>query len=616
MTAMAGRLDHLADGSTQVTHDVQAWLVRLAERLAAAHGALHLVEGIVLWQESVDWLPVALWPARADGLALLDVADQVREARSGLVGGLERGVALGYPVRDLSPETGPTTIGVVALWVTRVAAEESPRDGELMPLMQHLEDAVAGLERDLLARHHAGVRAQRAQLGDHLTLLAAVLEQPSFDAAAMQLTTRLAAQLDAERVSLGWRRGSRTRLRQISHSARFNRRMNRVRATEAAMDEALDQRRCVLWPPPESPDQTDRPVDRAHGTLCQMTDVPYALSVPCLDDGRPLGALTVETEHPLDDRQVGSLESLMALCARALEEKRRNDRALPLKALDSLGDQAGRLLGPGHLGYKLTAIILVGVVAFAYFATGTERLSADASLKSEVQRVVAAPFQGYLEEARARAGDRVEEDEVLVAMDTRELRLEQLQARSELTQLAGEAQQLRAEGERASLNVIEAQREQTEAELELIESRLGRANLRAPFDGVVVSGDLTQQLGSAVEAGEELFRIAPEGDYRVELEVDEARIDDIDVGQRGDLVLSAMTDTPLGFEIRRITPETRRQEGSNRFVVEARLDESPSALRPGMEGVGRIELDEQRLVTTWTRELVDWLRLSAWRWWG
>lgn len=618
MTSSAGSVDTSLDTTFAESIDIQAWLTRHGERLVSSHANLQIAEGIVLWQHSPSWLPVALWPTNADGVALLDIADQVREAGRGLVSTLnEGGVSLGYPVRDLSQQQEGTLVGAVALRVLRKdAAVEAPDQADLLPLMQHLEDAVAGLERDILARHYASTLSQQSRLGEHLTLLASVLEQPSFNTAAMQLTTRLSSALAAERVSLGWRRGSRTRMCQISHSARFNRKMNRIRATEVAMDEALDQRRAIVWPTGHGIDGYSTSVNRAHGSLCQMTDVPCALTLPCLDEGKPRGALTIEREHPFDDEEIGALQSLMALCTRALEEKRRNDRPLPIKMAASVGEQTARLLGPGHLGFKLTAIILVGIASFAYFATGIEHEGADAELKSDVQRVIATPFQGYIDDTRVRAGDRVEEDQILATMDTRDLRLQQLQSQSQLAKLASEAQRMRAEGESASLNVVDAQREQAQAELELIQSRLSRANLRAPYDGVVVSGDLTQRLGSAVEQGEELFRVAPEGNYRLELAVDEARIDDIREGQQGELVLSAMTDTPLQFEVTRITPETRTSEGSNRFIVEAELDESPSELRPGMEGVGRIEMGEARLVTIWTRELIDWLRLNLWQWWG
>lgn len=624
MTSSTGSVGDTLNTSVADNLDIQAWLTRHGERLLSSHANVEIAEGIVLWRHSPSWLPVALWPANADGVALLDIADQVREAGRGLVSTLdEGGMLLGYPVRDLSQGPEGALVGAVALRVARKGAgDEAPYQADLVPLMQQLEDAVAAMERDILAHHHTSTVLQQSRLGGHLTLLASVLEQPSFNAAAMQLTTRLSATLEAERVSLGWRRGSRTRIRQISHSARFNRKMNRVRATESAMDEALDQRRAVVWPTCHDGDDasiaasSSAPVNRAHGSLCQMTDVSCALTLPCLDGGKPRGAVTIEREHPFDDEEVGALQSLMALCTRALEEKRRNDRLLPVKMAASMGEQCARLLGVGHLGYKLAVIVLVGIASFAYFATGTEHEAADAELKSDVQRVIATPFQGYLDDTQVRAGDRVEEGQILATMDTRDLRLQQLQSQSELAKLASEAQSLRAEGESASLNVVSAQREQAQAELELIQSRLSRANLRAPYDGVVVSGDLTQRLGSAVDQGEELFRVAPEGNYRLELAVDEARIDNIREGQRGELVLSAMTDTPLNFAITRITPETRVIDGSNRFVVDAELDESPIELRPGMEGVGRIEMDEARLITIWTRELVDWLRLTLWKWWG
>lgn len=618
MTSYAKSLDTPIDNEAANSIDIQAWLTRHGERMVSSQVSAQIVEGIVLWQHSPSWLPVALWPTNADGVVLLDIADHVREAGQGLVSTLEQGgVSLGYPVRDLSQHPDNALVGAVALRVARKGAvNEAPDQEDLSPLMLQLENAVAALERDILANRFASTLSRQSRLGDHLTLLASVLEQPSFNAAAMQLTTRLSSALGAERVSLGWRRGSRTRMRQISHSARFNRKMNRIRATEVAMDEALDQRRAVVWPTGHGIDENSTSLNRAHGSLCQMTDVPCALTLPCLDEGKPRGALTIEREHPFDEEEIGALQSLMALCTRALEEKRRNDRSLLIKMATSVGEQTARLLGPGHLGFKLTAIILVGIALFAYFATGIEHEGADAELKSDVQRVIATPYQGYIDDTRVRAGDRVEEGQILATMDTRDLRLQELQSQSQLAKLASEAQQMRAEGESASLNVVDAQREQAQAELELIQSRLSRANLRAPYDGVIVSGDLTQRLGSAVDQGEELFRVAPEGNYRLELAVDEARIDDIREGQQGELVLSAMTDKPLQFEVTRITPETRISEGSNRFIVEAELNESPSELRPGMEGVGRIEMGEARMATIWTRELIDWLRLNLWQWWG
>jgi hypothetical protein len=37
-------------------------------------------------------------------------------------------------------------------------------------------------------------------------------------------------------------------------------------------------------------------------------------------------------------------------------------------------------------------------------------------------------------------------------------------------------------------------------------------------------------------------------------------------------------------------------------------------LRPGMEGIAKIEIDQRPLLWVWTRGLVEWLRLRLWEW--
>jgi hypothetical protein len=56
------------------------------------------------------------------------------------------------------------------------------------------------------------------------------------------------------------------------------------------------------------------------------------------------------------------------------------------------------------------------------------------------------------------------------------------------------------------------------------------------------------------------------------------------------------------------------EEGQNLFRVEAALDAAPAQLRPGMEGVGKVEAGQRTLAWIWTHRFVDWLRLAWWRW--
>lgn len=148
-----------------------------------------------------------------------------------------------------------------------------------------------------------------------------------------------------------------------------------------------------------------------------------------------------------------------------------------------------------------------------------------------------------------------------------------------------------------------------------MQSQLQRTSLVAPFDGIVVSGDLSQRVDGSVEQGEVLFELAPLHSYRVILQVDEYRIAEVRKGQHGMLVLPALLDRNFEFEVEKITPMSSQKEGKNYFRVEAKLIKTSDVLRPGMEGIGKISVDRRRLISIWTRDLMDWMRMKVWYWW-
>jgi multidrug efflux pump subunit AcrA (membrane-fusion protein) len=152
------------------------------------------------------------------------------------------------------------------------------------------------------------------------------------------------------------------------------------------------------------------------------------------------------------------------------------------------------------------------------------------------------------------------------------------------------------------------------AQLALISEKIARARLNAPFDGIVVSGDLSQQIGAPVEAGRKLFEIAPLRSYRIILQVDEREIRHVLIGQGGRLVMTGIAGEPMDFKVATVTPVATAQEGKNFFRVEAALTEASPRLRPGMEGVGKIEVGSRSLWWVLTHSFTDWLILSLWTW--
>jgi hypothetical protein len=87
------------------------------------------------------------------------------------------------------------------------------------------------------------------------------------------------------------------------------------------------------------------------------------------------------------------------------------------------------------------------------------------------------------------------------------------------------------------------------------------------------------------------------------------------VGQRGQLRLASTPFDPVPFTVEKIVPVATAREGRNFFRVDARLAHAPERLRPGMEGVAKIDVDRRLLAAIWTRSALDWARLTLWTWW-
>jgi multidrug resistance efflux pump len=183
---------------------------------------------------------------------------------------------------------------------------------------------------------------------------------------------------------------------------------------------------------------------------------------------------------------------------------------------------------------------------------------------------------------------------------------------SQRGQLLKEYHQALAGYDRAEVAILNTKRAQVEAQLRLAEQQLARVTLVAPLSGLIVKGDLSQALGSPVTRGEVLYEVAPTDEYRVVLKVNERDIGLVSLGQRGQLKLSGIPDQTITITIDRLMPVSATEEGLNYFRVEAVMDNHSDLMRPGMEGISKIEIGREKLLWIWTRRLVDWLRLFVW----
>jgi multidrug resistance efflux pump len=557
--------------------------------------------------------PVSRWPESGeDPERLSEIAERVIDQKCGLLlelnlpadinqSSLKR-YGIGYPFFIQEKLQGLVVLEI-----------QAGKESQLTAAMSQLQWGSGWLELFFRRRQTQKDEHLLKKMKSAVDLMALVLAEESFKGAAMAFVTQLALFLECDRVSLAFIKNNHSRIQAVSHSAQIEQRMNLNRAIELAMDEAVTQRKDLLYPPP-----ADKEINivRNHEQLARQYGAGCIFTMPFYGDGRYYGALTLERpdKRPFTLEEVEISHSIGALIFPVLEAKRQNDRNLFFKTLDSLKTQFMKFTGEGYAGRKTLALLMAVLVIFFSFMKWDYRVSGNTSLEGKVRRSVVAPLEGYINEAFVRAGDTVEEGAVMCTLDDRDLRLERLNIISRQNQYQKQYQESVAGHKRADSEIIKAQLDQSAAQLELIEGEIKRTRITAPFKGLILSGDLSQRLGGSAQKGEVLFEIAPLDSYRMILDIDERHIGDIKPGQQGRAILSALPDQGFGFIVDKITPLSNPKEGKNYFRVEATVKDASERLRPGMTGVGKIYVGRRKLVDVLTRDLIDWLRIKAWAW--
>ena len=557
--------------------------------------------------------PVAVWPdAKLSMNHLTNAAERALKERRGLViendpspdseNKFPESFHVAYPI-----EVSGDLHGVVVLGV------DQEDKSEVQAIMRHLHWGGAWLE--VLIRRTESQKStevtERLNLAFHF--IASAVELEGFYSSATALVTHMDANLECDRVSIGFKPGNHVKVKALSYSAGYGKQTNLVRSIGSAMDEAVDQQSVVVYPLPSDAEPV---VTSAHEELAKQHGSGTILTIPLGNREEFFGGLTLErpAEKVFDKQTIELCESVAAVVGPILEAKRVEERWLIIKAVDSFKRQVKRLFGPDYLIRKLVAVSLVILVAFFSFFKVDYRVTATANVEGMVQRVVAAPFNGYVKEASIRPGDIVKSGELLCLLDDRDLNLERIKWATQKEQLVKEFNAAMAKHDRSQILILRAKIDQAEAQLSLIQEQLSRTKVVAPFNGVVMSGDLSQSLGAPVERGQELFQVAPLDAYRVIVEVDERDITQIVVGQKSEMVLPSIPGETFAFVVDKITPVSTAKEGRNYFRIEGRMEESSERLRPGMEGIGKITIDRRKLIWVWTHKMIDWLRLQIWRW--
>ncbi len=450
-----------------------------------------------------------------------------------------------------------------------------------------------------------------------LALYAKVLAATTLPAAAHGLVAALTTLLGVERASIGLHEHGRTRLLASSNLELSNAQAELPQHLVGAMDEAIDQGVGLAWPATEAAGLDGTRILIEHAALQRQVGGAVA-TLPLGVGGDVFGALCVERSQgpAFDAAELERLGQLMALAVPAMRWMQQGTQPWHRRAWRELRLAVAALRQPQR---RATRRLLVGAAAallFVAVAPLEHQVGGRARIEGAEQRVMVAPADGFVKTAHVRPGDRVKAGDALVDLLDGDLRLERERWGSQLAQHENAYAAAMAKSDRAGASTSVARISEAQSQLALVDEQLLRGRVAAPFDALVIQGDLSQSIGAPVRQGDTLLTLATTGLHRVIVEVDEVDIGRVQVGQSGSLALSSLPWDRQDLVVERITPLAKAVDGRNVFEVEARLVAPRADLRPGL--LGRADLVVGRLppLWAWTGHALDRLRVAWWSWLG
>lgn len=222
----------------------------------------------------------------------------------------------------------------------------------------------------------------------------------------------------------------------------------------------------------------------------------------------------------------------------------------------------------------------VGVVERA---TVNEEVEALGTLAADEAIIIASEIAGRVVALGFREGERVSKDQELVKLDTAILDAELKQAQADLS-LARDTYDRnrslvqRGAGTQVALEQATAQLASQEARVQLVQSKLAQATIKAPFTGVV--GLRSVGVGDYISVGKPLVALTNIDPIKVDFRVPEIFMTQLKVGQPVQLKVDAVPDRPFLGQIFAIDPVV---DVNGRAVrLRAKVPNADLVLKPGL----------------------------------
>ncbi len=458
---------------------------------------------------------------------------------------------------------------------------------------------------------------------DQATLLVEMIsrtqERDTFARSLYSLSAELEKFFQCDRVAIGVKKGSSCRVEAVSGMTGDKLKNLGTSQLRAALTEAMSVGRMTVWPRQDDLPE-DAAVSASHDDLMRSFQVDRMVVAPFFE-AEQAGEDDERTENPVGAiallwsgagaRQSGVTPYTFNLLRAARPHLSALVQLLQKGKPGRFRNGLAKVFG-GSLGRRLGLFLLGAFVGTVLIFPIEYKVGADCLVQAMSRRTIAAPFESRLERSNVKPGDVVEKDQILAELDGREIRVKLGESIAAQNAALKKRDQSMVGMRPAELQMAQFEADRLALEVKRLQYQNDNLLIRAPIDGVVLTGNLERSAGVPVSTGQKLFEIAPLNEMRVEIFIPEQEIRHVEKDDLTFVRLEARGADRLETVLQHIHPVSETESGDNVFVGEAVLSNEDESLRPGMRGKARIEAGKKPIGWILFHRLYEWLRLKLW----
>ncbi|MEE9296906.1 MAG: HlyD family efflux transporter periplasmic adaptor subunit [Phycisphaerae bacterium] len=592
---------------------------QIAECLGSAYAAISVREGATVIEEHWHSGPTdpKFWRGTIERFLTESLGEGI--ARAELLNpkkGSTRVALLSAPVTDASG----AVIGCIALVVTREG------EADAMHRLALLESLTRFMSFVVEHAEAAGIAQSRSAAAAPDQSLARSSGFKTPEELAFAMTNNLRNKIGAEQVALGLVSHRRVNILSVSGLDSVATRSQGIRHLRAAMEECLD---------------VDQPIvcQAESSWSCEIYSSGHWLhkqwhasakgaavaSIPLHAEGRVAAVLSFRrrADETVTSELIEEIRKRAEPFAPSLLLIRDANRGLWQHAVDSAGNAVRAITKPGRVTARVIAVLTVIAACWFAFGSMTYELTVPCRIVAAQSRHATAPFDGVLEFVAVVEGDRVVSGQTLCRFDRRPLEQARAEIIAEIAVLEREKDRALAGASPVDFQLALANQKLARTRLNSLEARMDRATVVSPLDGVVIAGDLRQKVGAVLVKGEPLFEIAPLSSCILQLQIPQRDVDDVAQNMSGEFAVHARPEQAQPMHIIRVKPSAEVTGQKTVYVAEAVMDlnrEDPSLaltalrewMRPGMEGVAKVQVGRRPVWWVAFHRMIDYLRMNVW----